>query len=191
MTKQIEFYFDFSSPYSYIASEKIEILAERNEKKLVWKPMFLGGLFKTLGAPVAPGLVSAKKPYLFKDLKRLSKYHHIPIQFPDQFPVITVKAMRILFTLSTGKLSNSVHRLFRAYWCENRDISDISVLTDIFGQETVQKIGDQRIKQILIDATDEAVRRGIFGAPTFMVGDELFFGHDRMHILEAHLKGQL
>ncbi|MEC8222923.1 MAG: DsbA family protein, partial [SAR324 cluster bacterium] len=83
------------------------------------------------------------------------------------------------------------HRLYRAYWVEDHDISDSGVLEDLVGVETVEKTGSPEIKKALIEVTDEAVKRGLFGAPSFLVGEELFFGHDRMDLLDAHLKGNL
>ncbi|MEC8479608.1 MAG: DsbA family protein, partial [SAR324 cluster bacterium] len=89
------------------------------------------------------------------------------------------------------ELPEAVHRLYRAYWVEDRDISDTAVLEKLVGVETVEKTGNPEIKKALIEATDEAVNRGLFGAPSFLVGEELFFGHDRMYLLDAHLKGKL
>ena len=93
--------------------------------------------------------------------------------------------------LSKEELPEAVHRLYRAYWVEDRDISDSAVLEDLVGVETVEKTGNPEIKKDLIEATDEAVNRGLFGAPSFLVGEELFFGHDRMDLLDAYLKGKL
>ena len=93
--------------------------------------------------------------------------------------------------LPKEELPEAVHRLYRAYWVEDRDISDSAVLEDLVGEKAVEKTGNPEIKKDLIDATDEAVNRGLFGAPSFLVGEELFFGHDRMDLLDAHLKGKL
>ena len=191
MNTAIEFFFDLVSPYSYFASEKIEELAKQNNRELIWKPFLLGGLFKTLDAPPAPGLLPYKKPYLFKDLNRLANFHGIPFNTPSEFPRLTVKPLRALLSLPKEDLPETVHQLYRAYWVEDRDISDASVLADLLGAEAVEKTGDPEIKQSLIQATDEAVKRGLFGAPTFLVGQEMFFGHDRMDLLEAFLQDRL
>ena len=191
MNTAIEFFFDLVSPYSYLASEKIEELAKQNNRELIWKPFLLGGLFKALDAPPAPGLLPYKKPYLFKDLDRLAKFHEIPFNTPSEFPKLTVKPLRALLSLPKEDLPEAVHQLFRAYWVEDRDISDASILADLLGAEAIEKTGDPEIKQSLIQATDEAVSRGLFGAPTFLVGQEMFFGHDRMDLLEAFLQDRL
>ena len=93
--------------------------------------------------------------------------------------------------LPKEELPEAVHRLYRAYWVEDRDISDSAVLEDLVGVETVEKTGNPEIKKALIEATDDAGKRGLFGAPSFLVGEEVFFGHDRMDLLEAYLKGKL
>ncbi|HJO44250.1 MAG TPA: 2-hydroxychromene-2-carboxylate isomerase [SAR324 cluster bacterium] len=191
MNTAIEFFFDLVSPYSYLASEKIEELAKQNNRELIWKPFLLGGLFKALDAPPAPGLLPYKKPYLFKDLDRLARFHGIPFNTPSEFPRLTVKPLRALLSLPKEDLPEAVHQLYRAYWVEDRDISDASVLADLLGAEAIEKTGDPEIKQSLIQATDEAVSRGLFGAPTFLVGQEMFFGHDRMDLLEAFLQDRL
>ena len=191
MNTAIEFFFDLVSPYSYLASEKIEELAKQNNRELIWKPFLLGGLFKALDAPPAPGLLPYKKPYLFKDLDRLAKFHGIPFNTPSEFPRLTVKPLRALLSLPKEDLPEAVHQLYRAYWVEDRDISDASELVDLLGAEAVEKTGDPEIKQSLIQATDKAVSRGLFGAPTFLVGQEMFFGHDRMDLLEAFLQDRL
>ena len=102
-----------------------------------------------------------------------------------------MKPLRALLSLPKEDLPEAVHQLYRAYWVEDRDISDASVLADLLGAEAVEKTGDPEIKQSLIQATDEAVSRGLFGAPTFLVGQEMFFGHDRMDLLEAFLQDRL
>ena len=191
MKKQIDFYFDVVSPYSYVASTLIEDVAQRNNTELQWKPFLLGGVFKAVESVSAPGLVPVKKPYLIKDLQRLSIHYDIPLRMPPDFPVRTVLAMRALTGLSTEQVTKAAHTLFNAYWADNKDIADPEVVTSLIGRESVERAGTQEVKDALFQTTEEAVKRGAFGAPTFFVEDEMFFGHDRLPLLERHLMGEL
>ena len=191
MEKQIEFYFDLVSPYSYIASKLIDDVSRRGNAKLSWKPFLLGGVFKAVGTTEAPGLHPAKKPYLLKDLQRLSKHLRIPIKMPHDFPVRTVLAMRTLCGFNADEIPKAAHTLYKAYWVNNRDNADPEVVASLVGKDAVERAGIQEIKEALFQSTEEAVKRGTFGAPTFFIKDEMFFGHDRLHLLELHLNGQI
>ncbi len=191
MEKQIDFYFDLVSPYSYVASLLIEGVAERGGAEVNWKPFLLGGVFKAVGTDNAPGLHPAKKPYLDKDLQRLSLYHKIPLKMPHDFPVRTVLAMRALCGLQADEIPQAAHTLYEAYWVNNQDIADPDLVATLIGREAVERAGIQEVKDALFQSTDEAVKRGAFGAPTFFVKDEMFFGHDRLPLLELHLSDQI
>jgi len=191
MEKQIEFYFDLVSPYSYFASMLIDDVARRVNTKVNWKPFLLGGVFKAVGTTDPPGLHPAKKPYLLKDLQRLSKHLSIPIKMPPDFPVRTVLAMRTLCGFNADEIPQAAHTLYKAYWVNNQDIADPEVVTSLVGKDAVERAGMQEIKDRLFQSTEEAVQRGAFGAPTFFVKNEMFFGHDRLHLLELHLNGQI
>ena len=188
MEKQIDFYFDVVSPYSYVASKLIEDLAQRNNADLLWKPFLLGGVFRAVGTSDTPGLMPAKKPYLLKDLQRLSRHYEIPLKMPADFPVRTVLAMRALSGLSSENIPQAAQILFNAYWSENLDIADPEIVTTLIGQEAVEHAREQKVKDGLFQTTQEAVERGAFGAPTFFVNDEMFFGHDRLFLLENYLR---
>ena len=191
MEKQIDFYFDLVSPYSYIASMLIDDVAHRGNAKVSWKPFLLGGVFKAVGTTDPPGLHPIKKPYLLKDLQRLSKHLKIPIKMPPDFPVRTVLAMRTLCGFNADEIPQAANTLYKAYWVNNKDIADPDVVGSLVGREAVERAGMQEIKDALFQSTEEAVRRGAFGAPTFFVKDEMFFGHDRLPLLELHLNGQI
>lgn len=191
MEKQIDFYFDLVSPYSYIASRLIEDVAGRSKAELNWKPFLLGGVFKAVGTADAPGLHPAKKPYLLKDLQRLSRQLKIPLKMPPDFPVRTVLAMRALCGFEKEEIPQAAHTLYKAYWVDNQNIADPDVAASLIGREAVERAGMQEVKDALFLSTDEAVKRGAFGAPTFFVKDEMFFGHDRLPLLELHLNGQI
>ena len=191
MEKQIDFYFDLVSPYSYVASMLIDEVALRGNAKVNWKPFLLGGVFKAVGTTEAPGLHPVKKPYLLKDLQRLSVHLKIPIKMPPDFPVRTVLAMRTLCGFNADEIPQAANTLYKAYWVNNKDIADPDVVSSLVGSDAVEHAGMQEIKDKLFQSTEEAVRRGAFGAPTFFVEDEMFFGHDRMSLLELHLNGQI
>jgi len=191
MEKQIDFYFDLVSPYSYIASMLIDDVAHRGNAKVSWKPFLLGGVFKAVGTTDPPGLHPIKKPYLLKDLQRLSKHLKIPIKMPPDFPVRTVLAMRTLCGFNADEIPQAANTLYKAYWVNNKDIADPDVVGSLVGREAVERAGMQEIKDKLFQSTEEAVRLGAFGAPTFFVKDEMFFGHDRLPLLELHLNGQI
>ena len=191
MEKQIDFYFDLVSPYSYIASMLIEDVARRGNTKVSWKPFLLGGVFKAVGTTDPPGLHPTKKPYLLKDLQRLSVHLKIPIKMPPDFPVRTVLAMRTLCGFNVDEIPQAAQTLYKAYWVNNQDIADPEVVASLVGSDAVERAGIQEIKDSLFHSTEEAVRRGAFGAPTFFVKDEMFFGHDRLPLLELHLNGQI
>ena len=110
---------------------------------------------------------------------------------PPDFPIRTVLAMRILSGLNTKEIPQAAHKLFNAYWVENLNIADPEVVSKLIGNEAVERAGEQEVKDALFQTTEEAVKRGAFGAPVFFVGEEMFFGHDRLHLLEQYLKTSL
>ena len=110
---------------------------------------------------------------------------------PPDFPVRTVLAMRVLCGFNADKIPQAAQTLFKAYWVNNQDIADPEVVASLIGNDAVERAATQEIKDSLFQSTDEAVQRGTFGAPTFFVKDEMFFGHDRLPLLELHLRGQI
>lgn len=192
---EFDFYFDVISPASYIAFHRLPDLHDLTGASVNWKPMFLGGVMKATGNR-PPGSVPAKGRYLLHDLQRCARFHGIPFHFNPHFPFNTLPLMRA----STALLDDErflpfATAAFNAIWQEQHDLSDNGMLrawlqnegfkTDDF--ETM--INEPGIKQQLTDTTEEAVRRGVFGAPTFFVGDEMFFGQDRMDYLARALTG--
>ncbi len=188
MEKKIEFYFDVVSPYSYFASKLIDEVVKKNNAILNWKPILLGGIFKATGSPIAPGLAPEKKPYLIKDLERISNYYKIPFKMPSEFPISSLLAMRVLCSLKVDNIHFYAQKIFEAYWKDNKNIADKEVLTALINSDLVEKANMQKIKDKLFKNTEAAVKRGIFGAPTFFFGNEMFFGHDRIYLLDDYLK---
>jgi len=183
----VEFFYDVVSPYSYLASTRIEAIAADCGAELVFRPFFLGGLMKAVGNQ-PPANLPARAPYLFTDLQRWASYYGVPYSFPSRFPMMTLTAQRALISLPAQERAEPTHALFTAYWAEDRDINDKDVLVDILGQDLVERTREPQVKQALVEATTEAEKRGAFGAPTFFVGDEMWFGNDRLPFLEQRLR---
>ena len=193
VTRTLELFWDFSSPFAYLASTQAETVAARTGARLEWRPMLLGALFKAIGQEQAPILTwgEAKRNYYFKDMERWAGFYGVPLQFPSRFPILTLKALRTYLALPEDRRGAFRARTFRAYWAEDRDIADDVVLADLAGEETsalVTRIQSPEIKKALALATQMAIDRGVFGAPTWIVdGQELFWGQDRIALVERAL----
>ncbi len=189
----LEIFWDFSSPYSYLGSTQAEALAKRTGAKLVWKPMLLGGLFKSIGQVEAPILTwgEAKRLHTFKDLERWADYFGVPFKYPSRFPMLTLKPMRAWIALPEERRGAFREKTYRAYWAEERDIADDATLRELIGEDADAVLARTQlpeVKQSLIDGTNEAVKRGVFGAPTWIIdGEELIWGQDRIPLVERAL----
>lgn len=192
--KAFEFYFDFSSPYSYLASTQLPELVKRSGAKVEYRPFVLAAVFKATSNDM-PAKVPAKGQYMLKDLERWAEFYGVRFKFTSHFPANTIKAMRLVLVADEqGKAESLVQGLFRALWAEDRDLNDRIVLADcaekagLDPEAALAAIEAQPIKDRLRANTDAAIAKGAFGAPTFVVGDELFFGNDRMDFVERALK---
>jgi 2-hydroxychromene-2-carboxylate isomerase len=192
MARTIELFWDFSSPYSYLGATQADALAKRTGATLVWKPMLLGGLFKTIGQVEAPILTwgDAKRDHTLRDLMRWADLFGVPFKYPSRFPVNSLKAMRTWLALPETRRADFRERAYRAAWAEDSDLTDEATLRTLIGEgadEVLAATQRPEIKQGLIDGTNEAVKRGVFGAPTWIVGDELIWGQDRIPLVERAL----
>ena len=195
MQTPIDFYFDFSSPYSYFASEMIEPLASRHNRSVVYRPTLLGAAFKVSGQrPLIE--VPMKGDYLRRDLARSARLYGIPFQLPEPFPVSTVTAARSFLVIEREHpvlATPFVHGVFRAYFARGENISATevvySVLTEVGADAAavLAAAGQTDIKEALRAAVDASIARGVFGAPFFFLDEEPFWGSDRLPQMERWL----
>jgi 2-hydroxychromene-2-carboxylate isomerase len=192
----VEFFFDIGSPYSYLASTQIDQLERETGASVEWRPFLLGGVFKETGN-AAPANVPPKAQYMLTDLRRWADTYDIPFQMPENFPLNTLPTQRALIAVKErgGEVPPLARALFRGYWGEGRDVSDPSVIAqmcervDAPGDDILEAIDDDDIKAELREVTNEAVERGAFGAPTFFVDDQMFWGNDRLTFVRAAVRG--
>ena len=195
---EIEFFFDCSSPWTYLAFESIQPIAARGDVTLIWKPFLVGGVFNTVNPSVYENRtnpVPSKAQYYQKDLQDWATLIGIKIGSPPVFPVNSVKVMRgALVALEEGKFIEYTRFAFQRYWGELKDISqdeevkNIAATAGLDVDEFFAKINDQGYKDRLREFTDELVERGGFGSPTmFLDGDDMYFGNDRIQLLVAKL----
>jgi len=179
MPTPLEFFYDVGSPYSYLAARRLTRDAPGRGVDVVWKPLLLGAVFKATGNDM-PARVPARARYMLKDLLRWSRREDVPFVFSRFFPISSLLPMRIIAGTPERGQPDVARRLFSAYWVDDRNISDPDVLEDLVGMEALRRTQEQWVKDLLRESTEEAVDRGAFGAPSLFVGDQLFFGNDRL-----------
>lgn len=189
MSERIEFFYDVGSPYSYLAATQVGKLSADTGLPVVWRPILLGGVFKGSGNQ-APISVPSRGPYLAKDLLRCAKQLGVPFRMASRFPLNTLLPMRVLAGTPDAALPETSLKLFRAYWFDDMDIASPEVLAGLLGAAAVASASDESVKQKLKANSEEAVSRGAFGAPTFFIGDEMFFGNDRVELMKWWLKNR-
>ena len=187
----LEFFFDFTSPYSYLASTQVEGVAARTGATLRYRPFLLGGVFKATGNR-APIETVAKGRHMWTDLTRWAKRLEIPLRRPQTFPVPSILALRAVLAAPPEALPTACHAVFKAIWAEDREVGKPEVLAAVLtevgldGQALVAAAPG--LKEALAAQTQEAVDRGAFGAPAFFVGGELYMGNDRLDFVEEALR---
>ena len=185
MTKSIDFYFDFISPYSYLAYKKIKSLNDLNDYKIIYKPILLGGLHN-LGGITAPAFNVRKMKNMKNDCELIAKKNKIIFKWNDKFPINSLYLMRGYLVLSEKLKEKYFEVCFDNYWKENTDISNEENIHKILDLCSINKtnffknINDKKIKDQLKELTNLAFQKDIFGAPTFVVNNKIFWGQDRL-----------
>ena len=196
VTAAIDFYFDFSSPYGYFASERIDELAARYGRAVEWHPILLGVVFKVTGSAPLPEL-PLKGEYALRDIPRTARHLGIAYRPPAVFPIATVNAARGYYCLQQRdpRLARAFARVcYRAYFAEGIDISDsqrLAVFADSLGMDKdafSAGLSDPTVKERLKKANDSALARGVFGSPFIIVDGEPFWGSDRLPQVEKWLQ---
>ena len=193
---KVEYFFDYVSPFAYLADTQLPALFARTKAEVVYRPFFLGGVMQaSKNSP--PITVPNKGRYMFTDIQRWAKRYGVPANPNPHFPVNTLNAMRAAVAAVDQPNFADFHRaMFRGVWVDGQNLADEAVLKSTIdaagldGAALLARSKDKAVKDTLRKNSEEAVERGAFGAPTFFVGDEMFWGNDRLDFLEETLKGK-
>jgi 2-hydroxychromene-2-carboxylate isomerase len=195
MSRHVEFFFDYGSPYSYLADSQLPALAKRTGAEIVYRPMLLGGVFKAVGnqSPMQ-NPCEAKRRYGGVELLRFARYYGAPFQVNPHFPINTLLLMRASVAAQREGVFAPFHAaVYPAFWAEGLDLGAAETFAAVLqgakldARKLIELANEPDVKQALRENTEEAVSRGAFGAPTFFVGDEMFFGADRLPFVEREL----
>jgi len=190
MAKRVEFLFDYGSPFSYLADTRMPGLAARTGATIVYRPILLGAVFKATGNS-SPVTVPAKRNYMGSELRRWSERYGVKFRLNPYFPIDTIRVMRgAVAAERDGRFTTYHAAMFPAIWAERRNLGDDAVLRAILDKLGVDAaaVESDEVKNKLRANTDEPIARGVFGAPTFFVGGDMFWGNDRLEWVEAALQ---
>ena len=186
MNKPIDFYFDFVSPYSFISFQQIKTLKFKQDFKFKLKPVLLGGLHN-IHKIIAPALIPAKAKFMIRDCKMVCEKYKISFKFNSYFPIKTVNLMRgMLIAEEDGIANNYIDKFFEAMWVSGLNLNDQQVVDKILKNLDINpktfslRLSNQNLKDDLKKRTQEAYEKGVFGAPTFVVNNKVFWGQDRL-----------
>lgn len=195
MSKTVEFYFDLGSPATYLAYTQLPKICEQTDSQLVYVPILLGGVFKATGN-ASPATVPAKGRYMFIDLDRYAKRYGVRLKINPHFPINTLVLMRAVTGMQMRhpeRFAAFVDCLFKALWIEGRNLNDPATVGAVLSEngfdpeEILALSAEEDVKSALKDTTEKAVQRGVFGAPSMFVGEQLFFGQDRLDFVSEAL----
>lgn len=194
MSKTVEFYFDLGSPATYLAYTQLPKICARTDSQLTYIPILLGGVFKATGN-ASPATIPAKGRYMFEDLDRYARRYGVPLKFNPHFPINTLTLMRAVMGMQLRhpeRFQAFIDCLFSALWVEGRSLDDPATVAAVLTQkgfdpnEVLALTVDEEVKAALKDNTEKAVQRGVFGAPSMFIDNQLFFGQDRLDfVVEA------
>ena len=190
---KLRFFYDVVCPYAYLASQRVEALAARTGAELEWCPVLLGGLYNHHGSDQVPanGWAAAKVRIGADDMLQQAAHHNTPLHLNPRHPQRSVEAMRLIISAPANARTALSHAIFETYWVQDGDITDAATLDQLavrFGIDP-QARASLEVKQELHYRTAEAADKGAFGVPTFLVGDRVWWGQDRMHFVEEALGG--
>ena len=193
MTRQVHFYYDVGSPTAYLAFHRLPAVAKRCQAEIRCRPVLLGGIFKAVGTH-SPVENPTKAAWMWQDLKLFADRDGLPLNVNPHFPVNTLTVMRgAIVAEQAGELNAYARVVFDAIWRDGEDMADPKVIVRVLDANGfdpgryVAGVQDPQVKERLKANTEEAVGRGVFGVPTFFVGDRMFFGQDRLDFVEAAL----
>ena len=199
MTQTVDYYFDFGSPAAYLAWTQLPKICADTQATLCCKPMLLGGVFQATGNR-APMMVPLKGSYLFVDLARFARRYDVPLLFNPNFPINTLTLMRAAVGLQMRqdeRFAGYCAAMFRAIWVDAQNMNDPAVVATVLAQAgfdpqaLLALSSEPEVKDALKAVTDAAVQRGVFGAPTFFVADQMFWGQDRLDFVREALAKSL
>jgi len=195
MAKRVDFYFDYGSPTSYLAYTQMPGLAQRTGATVVYKPVLLGGIFQATGNRT-PMDVAAKGKWMQADLEDFSRRYKVPYRWNPHFPINTLALMRgAIHAMREGFLGKYSDAIYKATWADGQNMNEPQVVGSVLvgagldAGKIAAAAQDPSIKDALKSATEDAVKRGLFGAPTFFVGERMHFGQDRLPYVEELLRG--
>jgi 2-hydroxychromene-2-carboxylate isomerase len=194
LAKTVEFYFDFGSPYSYLAYKALPAIAAAHGAQILWRPMLLGGVFKATGNH-SPAEIAAKSAWMQRDMERWAARYGAAFRRNPHFPINTLTLMRGAagMQLRGRDFDKYVETIFGAMWAEPCNLGDAQELAAVLraagfdAGEFQSLVNDAAVKERLKQQTEEAVARGVFGAPTFFVGEDMFWGQDRLDFVAEAL----
>lgn len=195
MSKTVEYYFDFGSPAAYLASTQLPALSAETGATVLWRPMLLGGVFVATGN-ASPANVPAKGRYIFRDFARFAQRYAVPLTVNPFFPINTITLMRIAVGLqlrADPRFMEYCSAMFRAVWVDAQNMNDPATVASVLqaggfdAPALLALASEQVVKDKLKAETELAVSRGVFGAPTFFVGEQMFWGQDRLDFVREAL----